>query len=231
MSNEYTLAVRAALHNGGGAAENQLTIIAHEHGDEQLALVIEDLTAPEIIAIVEEGDMTKPSLASAFATAEQFLSALERKVDGWKHFYGRMNKSALSDSMMNLQADIESFICPMIYSADLEVREREMMTALANYENGPELAMLAAVGRKDFIELFTQSPDFHPTRGTWQSLLVHMQDATPQRFKDLKSIYKLDGASAEYQEAVLDCAYELLKHLEVAEVATKEQHVDEFIDF
>lgn len=229
--NEYTLAVRAALNNGGGAAENQLTVIAHEHGDEQLALVIEELTSPEIIAIVEVGDMTKPSLASAFVTAKQFISALEQKVGGWKYFYGTMPKDALSDSVMHLQADIEAFICPIIYSADLELREREMLEALASYENGPELAMLAGVGRKDYIELSTQNPDFHPTRGTWQSLLVQMQDAAPQRFKDLKSTYKLDGTSAEYQEAVLDCAFELIKHLEAPEVEAKERKADDFINF
>src|SRR4051794_1609118 len=77
-TNDKTLAVRSALESGGGAAESQLALIASGAGDNQLQLVVESLTAAEINVIVEDADMTKPSVAHAFITTEQFIGAFER---------------------------------------------------------------------------------------------------------------------------------------------------------
>ena len=230
-NNEFTLAVKTALNNGGRAAETELAVIADKHGDQQLAAVIEELTAPEILAIIEESDMSKPSLASVFATAEQFLAVIERKVEGWKYEYGRMDIESLSASLVDLQNDIEAFICPMVYSADSEAREREMLVALANQENGPELAMLAGVGRKDFMELYSELPDFHPTKGTWQSLLFQMQSIAPRKFKDLKAVYKFDDNSEDYHLSVLNCAFDLVANLAISQPLKQKPQVDEFINF
>ena len=72
MPTDNTLAVRAALESGGGAAETQLALLAAEGGDSQLQLVVERLTAAEINVIVADADMSKPSMAHAYITPEQF---------------------------------------------------------------------------------------------------------------------------------------------------------------
>jgi hypothetical protein len=73
---DKALAVRAALESGGGAAETQLALLASEGGDSQLQLVVEKLTAAEINVIVADADMSKPSMAHAYITPEQFMEAL-----------------------------------------------------------------------------------------------------------------------------------------------------------
>ena len=68
QNNNHTLAVREALQQGAVAAEKQLATIGNDHGDAQLALIVGDLSIPEIIVMSDEYDMTKPSLISAFIT-------------------------------------------------------------------------------------------------------------------------------------------------------------------
>ena len=83
MPTDNTLAVRTALEHGGGAAEKQLAVLASEAGDAQLQLVVEKLTAAEINVLVEDADMSKPSMAHAFITPSQFLEAFERLGTRW----------------------------------------------------------------------------------------------------------------------------------------------------
>ena len=134
MSDERTLAVRAALNEGAGAAEKQLALIAGSQGDDQLALVVAELSAPEIVTIVGESDMTKSSLVSAFATPEQFIAVLTRKLDGWSSYYGSMSLGELANSLPGLQDQLEDFLCPMIFAAESADREKAIFDALLDFK-------------------------------------------------------------------------------------------------
>ncbi len=63
------LTIRETLKAGSPqSAERQLAQIAHDQGDDTLALLVADLTPGEITSFLEEGDYSKPSEVTQFLT-------------------------------------------------------------------------------------------------------------------------------------------------------------------
>lgn len=225
-TNNHTLAVREALHQSAGAAEKQLSVIGHEHGDSQLALIVGDLTTPEILVMTEEFDMTKPSLVSAFLTEEQFSEALESKSEEWWHYYGKLSPRELSDVIHELRDKIENFLCPVIYSG-ASAREGQMLDVLFAFEHGHRLVYLAGLGRKDFDQLLRAPDERQANQGTWQSLLLALRISDPKEYEAFAeghfSITHIDSALLSVHTLIQELAVESTESTEVSE--------EEFINF
>ncbi len=231
MSDERTLAVRAALNEGAGAAEKQLAIIAGTQGDEQLALVVAELTAPEIVTLVGESDMTKSSLVSAFVTPEQFVEVLTRKLDAWSSYYGSMSLNELANSLPGLQDQLEDFLCPMIFSAESPDREKAIFDALLEFKIGPELILLAGVGRKDFEEIFVLKETFPASPGTWQSLFTGLQQRDPAEYKTLQAFYTQHVVEDDHQRAMATCARDIVESMSEFRAPDQGPDTVEFVSF
>lgn len=231
MSDERTLAVRAALSEGAGAAEKQLALIAGNQGDDQLALVVAELTAPEIVTIVGESDMTKSSLVSAFATPEQFIAVLTRKLDAWSSYYGSMTLGELANSLPGLQDQLEDFLCPMIFAAESADREKAIFEALIDFKIGPELILLTGVGRKDFEEVFVLKENFPSSIGTWQSLFTGLQQRDPEEYRTLQAFYTQHVTDDDHVRAMATCAREIVESM--GEFRSPDEGTDtvEFVSF
>jgi hypothetical protein len=188
QNSPLTLTVREALEQGVGAAEKQLVAIGNDHGDAQLAVIVGDLTIPEIIVMSDEYDMTKPSLISAFINADQFNGALDRKAQEWGGKYGSLSQEDLTTYLKIVQEDIECFICPIVYSGDDSERESQMLRTLFAHDYGIRLVLVCAIGRKDFHEMITSANE-PATHGTWQSLLTSLRQQRPKDFKEFLDQY------------------------------------------
>ena len=231
MSDERTLAVRAALNEGAGAAEKQLALIAGSQGDDQLALVVAELSAPEIVTIVGESDMTKSSLVSAFATPEQFIAVLTRKLDGWSSYYGSMSLGELANSLPGLQDQLEDFLCPMIFAAESADREKAIFDALLDFKIGAELILLTGVGRKDFDEIFVLKENFPASAGTWQSLFTGLQQRDPAEYKALQAFYTQHVTDDDHVRAMAACAHDIVQAMGEFRAPDEGTDAVEFVSF
>ncbi len=167
MTTEKTLAVRSALASGGEAGETQLAMLATAAGDLQLQLVVESLTAAEINVLVADADMSKPSVAHAFISPEQFLEAFDRIGSRWSRFDAVESAADYAE----IQRDVEDFLCPMVLASEDPVRAKKMIETLFDHPLGAEAVLFTAIDKKDYQE-FILSPASHAiNRGTWQELL------------------------------------------------------------
>jgi hypothetical protein len=196
MTTDNTLAVRAALETGGGAAESQLALIASGAGDSQLQLVVESLTAAEINVIVADSDMSKPSMAHAYISPEQFLEAFDRLGSRWSRF----DPVEASGDYSEIQRDVEDFLCPMILSTGDPVRAKMMILALFEHPLGGEAVLFAALEKKDYFEFMTSPGDYPITRGTWQELLAATREHYPIGYSEIA-----DQARAIFQDGEGGC--------------------------
>ncbi len=191
MTTDKTLAVRAALETGAGAAESQLALIASDAGDSQLQLVVETLTAAELNVIVADADMSKPSVAHAFITPAQFIEAFDRLGSRWASF----DVVESHGDYAEIQRDVEDFLCPMVLSTGDPVRAKLMITALFDHPLGGEAVLFAALEKKDYFEFMTAPGDYPITRGTWQELLSATREHYPSGYAEIA-----EHARAIYQE-------------------------------
>lgn len=184
MTTENTLAVRAALESGAGAAESQLALIATNAGDSQLQLVVETLTAAEINVIVADSDMAKPSVAHAFITPAQFLEAFDRLGSRWSRF----DQIESASDYLEVQEIVEDFLCPMILSSDDPKRAKQMLGTLFGHPLGCDAVLFTAIERKDYQEFLSAPGDHSITRGTWQELLQSTLEHQPGKYTELKNL-------------------------------------------
>jgi hypothetical protein len=228
QNNNHTLAVREALQQGAGAAEKQLITIGNDFGDAQLAVIVGDLTIPEIIVMSDEYDMTKPSLISAFITAEQFTAALDLKAQEWGGFYGPLSQEDLGSALYDLQDNVERFICPIVYSGDDSDREREMLVTLFAHPHGTRLVLVSSIGRKDFHEMINSPDDRLSSQGTWQSLLISLRQHRPKEFRDFVDHYHTEATEGE---KFIRVAQSILQEI-AAETRTPEEEKEaDFLTF
>src|ERR1700721_4083461 len=103
------LTIRETLKAGSPQnAERQLAQIAHDQGDETLALLVADLTPGEVASFLEEGDYSKPSEVTQFLTQEQFMEALARFGARW----GKISKNDGRELLLRLKEDVATFVLP-----------------------------------------------------------------------------------------------------------------------
>jgi hypothetical protein len=100
------LAIRQALNNSGPqAAERQLALLGDNQGDEQLAVLVRDLSPGEVSQLLAEGDYTKPSVVAHHITPQQFLGALHRLGARW----GSVKAAQLS-ALLSIKEQVSDFV-------------------------------------------------------------------------------------------------------------------------
>lgn len=206
----------------------QLTLLASEGGDSQLQVVVEKLTAAEINVIVADADMSKPSMAHAFITPEQFLEAFERLGSRWS----QSDDIKSANDYNEIQSDVEDFLCPMVLATGDATRAKAMLGALLDHQLGAEALLFTAIGRKDYLEFLAAPGSYGITRGTWQELLHATWEHQPAGYSEIAGLAAAihtdeegDGALS-FASGFIHAMHEASAKYHTAVAATEEDFVD-----
>ncbi len=187
------LAIRETLsHSGPRAAERQLAKISNDQGDDQLSLIVAELTPGEVAMLLGEGDYTKPSTVTPFVTAAQFLGALERFGAKW----GKLNKTS-TESLLELKSQLSDFVLPVLLHAEGE-HKKSLIREIVEDNLGEDVLVaipLFEPGCPEFLREFDLREVQH---GTWQELYADLQTQDPAIFKSLsKQVTGLFGTEED----------------------------------
>ena len=177
------LQIRELLKSSGpGQAEHQLMVIGTNVGDHELARVIGELGAPEVVALVGEGDYTKPSIVASFITPEQFIGALDRLGAKW----GEIGPKDGLDVLVSLKQDLADFILSVVLTAESGNRP-SLFKALTDYPLGRDSLVAIATGDTDSAEFLKGFDAAMAQKGTWQELYVELQQFDERVFKAIRT--------------------------------------------
>lgn len=221
---DHTLALRSALQSG--AAETQLALIAEQAGDQQLAQVIAEFHPAEIAVMVRDADMTKPSLAHAFITPDQFIGAFGRIGSRWGEIPSNVD-------YVTFQRDVEDFLCPMILAAEDPERRATMVRELAGHELCVETLLFLTLGHSESPSLLAHPHGYPFVRGTWQELLGLFYEYQGETFREVAAMAlevqeEGDDGAHRFAHSLLRALYdEARTHQATETTATQEE---EFVD-
>ena len=175
------LAIRNTLKSTGArAAEAQLALISHEQGDEQLAVIVSELSPGEIGVFLGEGDYTKPSQVTAFVSPEQLVGALERIGAKW----GDLNGSSLN-ALINLKREVSDLLLPVLLHAEPAHRNK-LLTALLKNSLAEDVVVslpLFEHGCPEFLADFEAGLCQH---GSWQEVYSDIHALNEKFFEKLR---------------------------------------------
>ena len=186
------LTIRETLKAGSPHnAERQLAQIAHDQGDETVALLVADLTPGEVASFLEEGDYSKPSEVTQFLTQEQFMEALARFGARW----GKISKSDGRELLLRLKEDVATFILPTL----LHREDRLFIRAMLDDTLGEDIIVALPLYETGYLEFLREFDASMAQKGTWQELYAIIQEMEPKTFSSLrKHVYELsDHPSAD----------------------------------
>jgi hypothetical protein len=189
------LTIRETLKAGSAHnAERQLAQIAHDQGDETLALLVADLTPGEVASFLEEGDYSKPSEVTQFLTAEQFMEALARYGAKW----GKISKSDGRELLLRLKDDVATFVLPTL----LHREDRSLIKAMLEDTLGEDIIVALPLYETGYLEFLREFDSGMAQKGTWQELYAVIQEMEPKTFASLrKHVYELsDDPSRDEDE-------------------------------
>jgi hypothetical protein len=189
------LTIRETLKAGSPHnAERQLAQIAHDHGDDTLALLVADLTPGEVASFLEEGDYSKPSEVTQFLTQEQFMDALGRFGAKW----GKLSKSDGRELLLRLKEDVATFILPTL----LHREDHLLIKAMLDDTLGEDIIVALPLYETGYLEFLREFDAGMAQKGTWQELYAVIQEMEPKTFASLrKHVYELsDHPSADDDE-------------------------------
>lgn len=184
------LTIRQALKSSGPAsAERQLSIIGSDAGDEQLALVVQDLLPEEIASIVGQGDFTKPSIASSFILPIQFLGALERFGSRWTMGRLRAKEVARPD----IYQQVTDFVLSVVLTREEGFERHQLLRALLGHSLGKDVVLMMAMSLDNPME-FLQEDHINAAaaeKGTWQELYSEIDSMDHEVLLELSHEIKL----------------------------------------
>jgi hypothetical protein len=189
------LTIRETLKAGSPHnAERQLAQIAHDQGDDTLALLVADLTPGEVASFLEEGDYSKPSEVTQFLTQEQFMEALARFGAKW----GKISKNDGRELLLRLKEDVATFILPTL----LHREDRVFIQAMLDDTLGEDIIVALPLYETGYLEFLREFDSGMAQKGTWQELYAIIQEMEPKTFASLrKHVYELsDDARDEDDE-------------------------------
>ena len=176
------LAIRNTLKSTGAkAAELQLAQIGSDQGDEQLAIIVGELSAGEVGMLLEEGDYTKPSLVAHFVSPDQLFGALERIGGKW----GSLSGSTLN-ALLSLKREVADFLLPVVLHAEPK-HKSELIEALLKESLSRNVLVAVPLfeqGCPQFLKNFDPNLNQH---GTWQELYADIHNFDPKAFQRLQS--------------------------------------------
>jgi len=185
------LSIRETLKAGSPHnAERQLARIAHDHGDETLALLVADLTPGEVASFLEEGDYSKPSEVTQFLTVEQFMEALARFGAKW----GKISKNDGRELLLRLKEDVATFILPTL----LHREDHLFIKAMLEDTLGEDIIVALPLYETGYLDFLREFDSGMAQKGTWQELYAVIQEMDPKIFKALrKHVYELSDHQAD----------------------------------
>ena len=176
------LIIRETLKSSGAkAAENQLALIGSDHGDEQLAIVVAELSDAEIGQFLNAADYTKPSIVTHFITPEQLLGSLERVGARW----GSLKGSNLN-ALISIKRQVSDCLFPVLLHAEPGPKKK-YLDALIDHKLGWDVLVTLPLfehGCPEFLVDFDANQNQH---GTWQEVYSDIQAADPKEFKSLRA--------------------------------------------
>jgi hypothetical protein len=193
------LSIRETLKAGSASnAERQLAQIAHDQGDETLALLVKDLTPGEVATFLEEGDYSKPSEVTQHLTSEQFMEALARFGAKW----GKISKDDGRELLLRLKEDVATFILPTL----LHREDRLFIKAMLDDTLGEDIIVALPLYETGYLEFLREFDSNMAQKGTWQELYAIIQEMEPKTFRALrKHVYELsDNPSAQDDDEEAD---------------------------
>ena len=193
------LSIRETLKAGSPqSAERQLAQIAHEQGDDTLALLVAELTPGEVASFLEEGDYSKPSEVTQFLTKEQFMEALARFGARW----GKISKNDGRELLLRLKEDVATFILPTL----LHREDRSFIRALLDDTLGEDIIVALPLYETGYLEFLREFDSSMAQKGTWQELYAVIHEMEPKTFRSLrKHVYELsDHPSASEDDEEQD---------------------------
>lgn len=226
--NPSTALVRAALASGASAGEYSLVALSKEADDAQLAVIVGELPADDILALALEADMTKVSMVHLYATPEQMLAAFERIGSNWS----QLAKIPSAEDYLIRRQDMEDFLCPMMFGTADEVRAKEMMKVFLTKEYAVDALYFLGIGQNGREQLLTQAATAPFARDSWQQLWEIAFELQPgarttmrSHYQDtLESVKDVDGAFAR------DILNELQRVAASHQPQPAAEAADEFVD-
>ena len=183
-NNEEVSALSMTLqYDGPKGAEKHLLAIANERGDAELAVLVPQIPAHDLLRMINEGDYTKPSTAAPHVTADQFIEMLERTMASW-------GGNVASSEYYRILDNFHHFLVSIFLTGVSPQQGAELFNALVEHEVGADIPALIAFGGKDTEAFFddTGSPDFQ--RGTWQEVIYLFSQEHPEYLKKVHKIWR-----------------------------------------
>lgn len=227
VENPQTALVRAALASGVSAGEHSLLALAKEADDTQLAVIVGELPADDILALALEADITKVSMVHLFVTPEQMLAAFERIGSNWS----QLAKVPSAEDYLIRRQDLEDFLCPMVFATADDDRARGMMRAFLTKEYAVDTLYFLGVGQNGREQLLTQAASAPFARDSWQQLWELAFELQPSARRTMRSHYEATLESTKDIDGLF--ARDLLNELQRVAAAHQPEPVaaeDEFVD-
>jgi len=225
--NTQTALVRAALASGASAGEHSLLALAKDTDDSQLAVIVGELPADDILALALEADITKVSMVHLFATPEQMLAAFERIGSNWS----QLAKVPSSEDYLIRRQDIEDFLCPMMFGTSDEDRAKEMMKAFLTKEYAVDVLYFLGIGQNGREQLLTEAVSARFARDSWQHLWEIAFELQPKARRTMRSHFDATLESTKDIDGIF--ARDILNELQrvaAAHQPAQVASVDEFVD-
>lgn len=165
--------VQGAFSESPLAAERQLALIGHEHGDEALALITKELTPAEVFALAKNVDSTKSSITQAFVSPDQLREAFS--------FFG----SRYSGSTTEVSRDLLDFLHPFFFEGTREHRE-SMVTGFLKHDLSMQALCALCVGHPGFIEFFSTLGTQTTGAEGWQEVILFVREVNPKAFNRIR---------------------------------------------
>lgn len=225
--NPHTALVRAALASGVSAGEHSLLALAKDTDDTQLAVIVGELPADDILALALEADITKVSMVHLFATPEQMLAAFERIGSNWS----QLAKVPSPEDYLIRRQDIEDFLCPMMFGTSDEVRAKEMMRVFLTKEYAVDTLYFLGIGQNGREQLLTQAATSPFARDSWQQLWEIAFELQPRARTTMRAHFQTTLESAKDEDGRF--ARDILNELQRVAASHQPEPIvaeDEFVD-
>ncbi len=175
-----TLAIRQTLANlGPRKAELQLALLGDNQGDEQLAVIVSELTHAEVSQLLAEGDYTKPSVVAHHLTPAQLLGALHRLGAKWGNLRGTE-----TETLLPLKEQVGDFMLSALLHGNEKTRH-ELMEVILEDTLAEDVLVAIALFEPGCPEFLTEKDWATAQHGTWQELYMTIRDMRRAAFDRL----------------------------------------------
>lgn len=192
-------------YQGIDAAEQKLTEIAGQEGDQAIMEIAPHLSTAEVRGVTAEADIVKPSLLHAAVTPEQFLGVFRRVGVRWS---AAEHDDCPPEVLSDFQEELKQFLCAFILLQDGEGRRRELMKVILDEPHGHDALILGTIHEKDFDE-FVAADGKIPDVGDWREMLGLLPSHFPQEWERFKRAASGIRSPKEYREFVHETAAEI----------------------